>query len=158
MTFKSISLLLVQQLGGEANVSLFAAGDRGGYAAKNVANCRCIKDAHRRLPCWILACRWFVGWQSSVLIVKPETVLRWHREGWRTYWRWRSRRTRRPGRLPIPLELRTLIRCMAADNRLWGQRRIQAELSRLGFKVSRGRMGDRGSVLDCPVVRVLMNR
>src|SRR5215831_14213844 len=101
---------------------------------KNVANCRCIKDAHRRF--WILACRWFVGWQSSVLIVKPETVLRWHREGWRTYWRWRSRRTRRPGRRPIPLELRTLIRCMAADNRLWGQRRIQAELSRLGFKVS----------------------
>ena len=93
-----------------------------------------IKDAHRRF--WILACRWFVGWQSSVLIVKPETVLRWHREGWRTYWRWRSRRTRWPGRRPIPLELRALIRCMAADNRLWGQRRIQAELSRLGFKVS----------------------
>src|SRR5262249_57920133 len=80
--------------------------------------------------------RWFVGWQSSVLIVKAETVLRWHREGWRTYWRWRSRRTRRPGRRPIPLALRTLIRRMAADNRLWGQRRLQAELSRLGFKVS----------------------
>src|SRR5215467_2053204 len=93
-----------------------------------------IKDAHRRF--WILACRWFLGWQSSVPIVKLETVLRFHREGWRTYWRWRSRRTRRPGRRPIPLELRTLIRCMAADNRLWGQRRIQAELSRLGFKVS----------------------
>src|SRR5215813_14109471 len=93
-----------------------------------------LEDVDRRF--WILACRWFNGWQTSLLLVKPETVLRWHRQGWRRYRRWCSRRTRRPGRRPIPLELRTLIRCMAADNRLWGQRRIQAELSRLGFKVS----------------------
>ena len=42
------------------------------------------EDADRRF--WILACRWFSGWRTSLLIVKPETVLRWHREGWRTYW------------------------------------------------------------------------
>jgi len=44
-----------------------------------------LKDADRRF--WVLACLWFVGWRTSVLIVKPETVLRWHRRGWRTYWR-----------------------------------------------------------------------
>ena len=93
-----------------------------------------LEDADRRF--WILACRWFSGWQTSLLIVKPETVLRWHRQGWRTYWRRRSRRTGWPGRRPIAVELRTLIRLMTMENRLWGQRRIQAELARLGFKVS----------------------
>ena len=58
-----------------------------------------LEDADRRF--WILACRWFNGWQTSLLVVKPETVLRWHRQGWRTYWRRRSRGTGRPGRRPI---------------------------------------------------------
>ena len=71
-----------------------------------------------------------------MLIVKPETVLRWHRGGWRTYWHWRSRWRGKPGRRPIAPELRALIRGMAAENRLWGQQRIQAELARLGFQVS----------------------
>jgi putative transposase len=44
-----------------------------------------LMDADRRF--WILACRWFSGWRTSLLIVKPETVLRWHRQGWGTYWR-----------------------------------------------------------------------
>ena len=43
-----------------------------------------LEEADRRF--WILACRWFSGWRTSLLIVKPETVLRWHRQGWRTYW------------------------------------------------------------------------
>jgi putative transposase len=49
---------------------------------------------------WILACRWFSEWRTSLLIVKPETALRWHRQGRRTYWRRRSRRTGRPGPPP----------------------------------------------------------
>jgi len=85
-----------------------------------------LDDADRRF--WILACRWFSGWRTSLLIVKPETVLRWHHQGWRAYWRRRSRRPGRPGRRPIALEVRTLIRRMTMENRLWGQRRIQAEL------------------------------
>jgi hypothetical protein len=93
-----------------------------------------LEDVDRRF--WILACRWFSGWQTSLLVVRPETVLRWHRQGWRTYWRRRSRRTTgRPGRRPIAVELRTLIRRMTTENRLWGQRRIQAELARLGFNL-----------------------
>ncbi len=59
-----------------------------------------------------------------------------HRRGWRAYWRWRSRRGSKAGRPPIPPELRDLIRRMATENQLWGQRRIQAELARLGFRVS----------------------
>ena len=93
-----------------------------------------LTDADRRF--WILAYRWFVGWGTSLLIVKPETVLRWHRQGWRTYWRRRSSRRGKTGRRPIAPELRTLIRRMTMENRVWGQRRIQAELARLGFKVS----------------------
>jgi putative transposase len=93
-----------------------------------------LEDADRRF--WVLACRWFVGWRTSVLIVKPETVLRWHHHGWRTYWRRRSRGPETPGRRPIAPELRTLIRRMSTENPLWGQRRIQAELARLGFKVA----------------------
>jgi hypothetical protein len=100
---------------------------------------------HRRHPqsrlrnavFWICASRWFAGWRNSLLIVKPETVLRWHRRGWRAYWSWRSnRKRRRIGRRPIPQNLQTLIRQMATENRLWGQKRIQAELARLGFEVS----------------------
>jgi hypothetical protein len=93
-----------------------------------------LKDADRRF--WVLACRWFDGWRTSVLIVKPETVLGWRRRGWRTYWRRRSSRRAKMGRRPIAPELRALIRRVAIENRLWGQRRIQAELARLGFKVS----------------------
>jgi hypothetical protein len=77
--------------------------------------------------------------RQQVLVLhrrKPETVLRWHRHGWRTYWCRLSSRKGKPGRRPIAPELRTLIRRMTIENPLWGQRRIQAELYRLGFKVS----------------------
>lgn len=93
-----------------------------------------MRDADRRF--WVLACRWFAAWRGSLLIVKPETVLRWHRCGWRAYWRWRSRPRRKVGRRPISAELRALIQRMATENPLWGQRRIYAELRRLGFRVS----------------------
>jgi putative transposase len=86
---------------------------------------------------WIWISQWFAGWRSSLLIVRPETVLRWHRRGWRAYWSWRSSRRRpKSGRPPIPHQLQALIRRMTAENQLWGQRRIQAELARLGFTVS----------------------
>ena len=92
-----------------------------------------IMNENRRF--WILMARWFSGWQSCLVIVTPETVLRWHRRGWRAYWRWRSR-NRKTGRKPIPLELRQLIRRMAGENPLWGQARIMAELMILGYFVS----------------------
>ena len=93
-----------------------------------------LRDADRRF--WIVACRWFASWRHSLLIVKPEAVLRWHRRGWKAYWRWRSKGTGLRGRRPIAPKLQVLIQRMAAENHLWGQRRIQAKLIRLGFNVS----------------------
>ncbi|MDZ7767903.1 MAG: integrase core domain-containing protein [Woeseiaceae bacterium] len=66
--------------------------------------------------------------------MQPDTVVSWHRKGWKAYWRWRSQRTSRTGRKKVEPELRELIRRMARENPLWGQRRIQAELARLGFE------------------------
>lgn len=92
-----------------------------------------LRDADRRF--WVLACQWFSGWRRSLIVVKPDTAVRWHRKGWKAYWRWRSRRHVETGRRKIDPELRELIRRMAQENPLWGQRRIQAELTRLGFTV-----------------------
>jgi putative transposase len=72
-------------------------------------------------------------WRSCVIVVRPETIVRWHRAGWRLFWRYKSR----PGRPPIPLELRQLIRRMASENPLWGEERIANELSvKLGICLS----------------------
>src|SRR5262249_15171712 len=85
-------------------------------------------DGDRRF--WILACRWVPRWRQFLLVVQLATVLGWHRRGWTAYWRWRSRRRTRSGRPRIAAELRAFIRRMAAENLLWGQRRVQAELAR----------------------------
>src|SRR5262249_31047234 len=85
---------------------------------------------------WILARQWYSDWRGALLIVQPGTGLRWDREGWGGYWRWGSRPRRAGGGEPVSAEVRALIRRMASENRFCGQRRIQAELVRLGFKVS----------------------
>src|SRR5215471_14379830 len=72
-------------------------------------------------------------WRSCVIVVRPETMVRWHRAGWRLLWRYKSR----IGRPPIPLELRQLIRRMASENPLWGEERIANELLvKLGIRIS----------------------
>lgn len=72
-------------------------------------------------------------WRSSLVVVRPETLIRWHRAGFGLIWRWKSR----PGRPPIPPELRHLIRRLALENPLWGQERIANELwLKLGLQVS----------------------
>lgn len=72
-------------------------------------------------------------WRSCVIVVRPETMVRWHRAGWRLLWRYKSR----PGRPPIPPELRRLIRRMAMENPLWGEERIANELLvKMGVRVS----------------------
>jgi hypothetical protein len=67
-------------------------------------------------------------------VVQSDTILRWHRAGFRVYWRWKSRR--RPGRPRASCELRELIRQMSQDNPLWGAARIHGELLMLGFEVA----------------------
>jgi hypothetical protein len=71
---------------------------------------------------------------DTILIVQPETVIRWHRRGFRAYWRWRSRRV--GGRPRIDAELRALIRRMNRENPLWGAPRIHGELLMLGIDVA----------------------
>jgi putative transposase len=76
--------------------------------------------------------RWF-DWRHALVIVQPATLIRWHRQGFRLFWRWTSR----PGRPPIPADLRALIRRMARENPTWGEERIANELElKLGLRVS----------------------
>src|SRR6202790_907522 len=78
--------------------------------------------------------RWFPSIMKVVTIIEHETLVRWHRAGFRRYWRWKSRS--RGGRPQIDLELRTLIRQMSMENLLWGAPRIHGELLKLGFSVA----------------------
>ena len=64
------------------------------------------------------------NWKEALVIVQPKTLIRRHREAFRLFWRWKSR----PGRPPIPADLRSLIRQMARENPLWGEKRIADEL------------------------------
>jgi hypothetical protein len=88
--------------------------------------------ADRLLFVWLY--RLFPSVLNAVTIVQPETVIRWHRTGFRLYWRWRSRT--RGGRPRIPGEIRRLIREMSLANRLWGAPRIHGELLKLGIEVA----------------------
>ena len=78
--------------------------------------------------------RWFPPILKVVTIIEPETLVRWHRAGFRRYWRWKSRS--RGGRPQIDVELRTLIRRMSIENLLWGAPRIHGELLKLGVSVA----------------------
>ena len=82
---------------------------------------------------WVWLSRLWSGWRSYLMIVKPETVVRWHREGFRLYWRWKSRN--KIGRPKTDAEIRQLVRRMARENPTWGAPRIQSELALLGFTV-----------------------
>lgn len=83
---------------------------------------------------FILLYRLFPSVLKVMTIVRPETVVRWHRAGFRRYWRWKSRV--RGGRPPVSAELRALIRQMSLENVLWGAPRVQGELLKLGFTVA----------------------
>ena len=78
--------------------------------------------------------RWFPSILQVLTIVQPETLVRWHRAGFRGYWRWKSRPW--GGRPPIETDLRALIWRMSMDNPLWGAPRIHGELLKLGFEVA----------------------
>ena len=78
--------------------------------------------------------RWFPSILQVLTIIRPETLVRWHRAGFRRYWRWKSQR--RGGRPQIDAELRGLIRQMSMENLLWGAPRIHGELLKLGFELA----------------------
>ena len=82
---------------------------------------------------WIVLSRFWSKWTSVVHIVQPATVIRWHRQGFRYYWRWKSRPRGRPR---INSETRQLVRKMSLANPLWGAPRIHGELLKLGIDIS----------------------
>src|ERR1700745_2896292 len=83
---------------------------------------------------WVLLRQCWSSWKSVLIVVKPDTVVGWHRAGFRWYWRWKCRR--RQGRPRITTEIRELIMRLAAENTGWGAPKIHGELLKLGFDVS----------------------
>jgi putative transposase len=83
---------------------------------------------------WVWLSKFWSDWRSVLLIVKPETVIGWHRKGFRLYWSWKSKHC--PGRTEVSAEVRDLIRDMSMANPLWGAPRIHGELLKLGIDLS----------------------
>ena len=91
-----------------------------------------LRGSDRALLVWMT--RLWPGLLTATRVVQPETILRWHRAGFTTFWRWKSRK--RAGRPKIARELRDLIRRMSRENAKWGASRIHGELLMLGFEVA----------------------
>ena len=85
---------------------------------------------------WVMLRRLWPGWKRTLVLVQPETVVRWHRAGFKLYWTWLSRHRTLAGRKCVSKELRELIFRMVADNPTWGAPRIHGELKMLGFDIS----------------------
>jgi putative transposase len=85
---------------------------------------------------WVVLRRLWPGWKRALTLVQPETVVRWHRAGFRLYWAWISRHSLHAGRKCVSRDLRELIFRMVADNPTWGAPRIHGELKMLGFDIS----------------------
>ena len=83
---------------------------------------------------WVVLRKCWSNWNQVLVLVSPQTVVSWHRLGFRLFWRWKSRRS--GGRPRLDAELIALIRRMWKSNPTWGSRRIQAELAKLGLNVS----------------------
>jgi len=91
-----------------------------------------LRTADRLIFVWLY--RLFPSLLEAAVVFKPETLVRWHRGGFRRYWRWKSRR--RVGRPAVPADIRDLIRTISRDNPLWGAPRIHGELLKLGIDIA----------------------
>jgi transposase InsO family protein len=85
---------------------------------------------------WLLLRRFWCSWKETLIVVSPDTVVRWHRAGFRLYWRLISRVRKPVGRKPLSKEIRQLIFRMVAENPTWRAPRIHGELLMLGYEVS----------------------
>ena len=83
---------------------------------------------------WAWLCGAWAEWRSALCIAKPETVIAWHRKGFRLFWTWKVRRGHL-GRPPVSKEIRKLIRKMSRENPIWSARRIHGELLKLGIDI-----------------------
>src|ERR1019366_7235989 len=89
---------------------------------------------------WVLLSRIWSDWRSVLAIVQPDTVIAWHRKGFRLFWTWKIRRGQ-PGRPTVPREVRDLIRRMCRENPGWGAPRIHGELLKLGIAIGETSVG-----------------
>ena len=89
---------------------------------------------------WTWVCEVWSDWRSALIIVKPETVIAWHRKGFRLFWTWKVRHGQ-PGRPAVPKDVRELIRKMSRENPLWGAPRIHGELLKLGIDIGATSVG-----------------
>ena len=89
-----------------------------------------IKNSDRLF--WVFLQRYWSGWRNALVLVKPATVIRWHRTGFRMYWRWKSRKLGRP---ETEKEIRVLVQKIAWENPTWGASRIVGELLKLGYEI-----------------------
>ena len=85
--------------------------------------------------CWVVVRSLRRDWRHHLVLVRPDTVVRWHRHTWKVFWRWRSHD--RLGRPRLSAEVRELIARMARENPSWGSQRIRGELLKLGLTVSK---------------------
>jgi putative transposase len=123
--------------------TLFAA--KADLAMENLALRQQLAVLHRKNPrprlndldrvFWAALKGQLSTWSDALIIVKPDTVVRWHRDAFRRYWA-RLSASRRPGRPRVTAEVRALIRAMATDNPTWGAPRIHAELLKLDFDIA----------------------
>jgi transposase InsO family protein len=121
LSFRSRTALLAE--------NLFLRKQLAFYQERKARPRRLTDAARLSLVFWS---RWF-RWKDALVIVKPETLIGWHRKGFKLFWRWKSR----PGRPRLPREIRELIVRMARENPTWGQERVADELSlKLGIFVS----------------------
>ena len=84
---------------------------------------------------WVLLSKIWPNWRSVLAIVQPETLIKWHSQGFKLFWRWKSR-SGKAGRPVVEREIRDLIRQMSRENMTWGAPRIVSELALLGHKVA----------------------
>jgi len=97
-----------------------------------------LTSADRLLWTWL--CEVWSDWRSALVIVKPETVIGWHRQGFRLFWTWKVRHGQ-PGRPAVPKDVRELIRSMSRENPLWGAPRMHGELLKLGINIGETSVG-----------------
>jgi len=129
-------------------VGLLIAAIRGLLASRQDLVLEHLPLRHQRAMCgrrprvrggdrllWVTLFRRWAGWRSALVVLQPDTIVRWHREGWRRYWRWKGRQ-QRGGRRRIAYEARELITRIAHENPRWGAVRIRGELLALGHDVS----------------------
>src|ERR1700737_615695 len=119
---------------------------RGNLVLENLLlgkHLRVVKRRHRRPSIglldklfWVIVRRFWSEWKKALIVVTPETVVRWHRAGFRLYWRLISKVKKPIGRRQTPKQVRQLIFRMVAENTTWGAPRIHGELLMLGFDIS----------------------